>query len=558
MPTLGQGTQGMERGASEAAGRPETGAFLLVLALYWIGAVIGSRLTLEPGGVSIFWMPSAVLVAALVRYDGAGWWKFAALCVGAEVVADWHVLPVGPALVYGCANVLEATVTWGLLRSWRFDPRFASAVDTGRFVLAGPIAGALVGALAGHIALGLVSGVEGQPNTVFVWWFGDALGMLTVTPLYLAWSSAPDRRASPVLSRLSVDAAMGVCGLAVFLLLATDGAERLAGLQLRPSLLLPFVIYAAVRLPFRFVCLLMLVLGLALATLTVNGLPPYGRLEPEVAVSSMQEVVLVTSVVTLGLSSLLANLRSAEDDLRRANARLGVRAEALERRSRDLYEIAYAAAHDLRTPLRNIGSFVELIRQEHGPRMQPRVADWFQRVSENTRRLEGLLHALGDVTAIDAATAPFAWVDMSTVLDHVRVSLRPRLVAAQAELSRETLPIVWGDGDQFARLLAELVVESLAAGREGGIRVHVSASSNTSDWLFSVHHDGEGLPPGECERIFELFHRSRARARRGEADASNLALCARVVFRHGGRIWAESSPRTGCTFFFSIPREPQE
>jgi light-regulated signal transduction histidine kinase (bacteriophytochrome) len=320
----------------------------------------------------------------------------------------------------------------------------------------------------------------------------------------------------------------------------------------RPHLLIPFVLYASVRLPFRWVCVLVMVLALLLVALTVDGRPPFGLAAPSIAAITVQEFVMVVSVLSLGVSSLLAHLRVREEELHRANEELRRRTVALERNNRELQRIAYVASHDLQTPLRSISGFSQLLRRRYGGRLGPTADDWIRRVTDNTQRLERLLRALGDVAAVDTAGAPFAPVDLNAVFAAATADLDAEIRAAAAVVTRDELPVVVGDRVQLLRVMRELICNALTARGRAPTSIHVSAREDLREWIVSVRDDGVGIPAGEQERVFNLFYRT---AGPGPAVGAGLALCARVVHRHGGRIWVESTPGAGSTFSFSIPKD---
>lgn len=538
----------------EPAPRPGAAAFVAVPLLYLLGAAIGSRLMMEPAGVAVLWPANAVLVAALVRYRGRGWWAFALAAIVAEVVVDLWTIPIPEALVFGGANVVEASIAWLLLQAWHFDPRFERVADVGRFVLAGPVVAALVGAVTGTVFLTAVTGHDGTfSETVQVWWLGDALGLLVFTPLLLSFWVGGHRHVVPFPSRPLADLAMVVGGVATMGLLAgTD--ERVVGMHLRPVLLLPFVLYAAVRLPFRWVCVVVMTVALTFVALTVSGRSPYGGADPSPGVLWTQDFVLVMSVLSLAISTLLTNVRIGEEELRVANRQLRQRAAALEQSNADLRRIAFVTAHDLQTPLRSISSFTQLLGAELHGRLGPAAEDWIRRVIDNTRRLEALLRGLGKLAEVDVRDKPFEPVDLGLVFDQVVLDIPDMIRDAGASLSRDVLPVVLGDPEQLAQLLRELLCNAIKYRAAAPPTVHASARALLDDWEISVRDNGIGIPSDAHAQVFELFQRLPS-----PDDVSGtgvgLALCARVVHRHGGRIWIESEPGAGCTVRFTLPRQ---
>lgn len=544
-----------DRAASWRAQSPGLAAFLAVPLLFWLAAWIGSLLTLTPEAVSLLWPPNAVLLGAIVLYAGRGWAGFAALTLVAELAADLpHGIEPRAALVFGLANVLEVSVAWLLLQRWGFDPRFERLEDVGRFLLAGPGIGALTGAAVGTTFLGLVEGLTSSwLDAVLLWWFGDGLGLLVFFPLVVTFWMPSQPPAPSVRPGLAVDVVMAILGAATLVVVASVEGGALYGVHSRPVLLLPFTLYAAVRLPFRWVCLLVASVALLFVGRTVAGHPLYEGSGPLTSVVWTQEFVLVHSLVAQGVSALLASVRRHEELLGVANVELERRAAALEQGNAELRRVAFVAAHDLQTPLRSISGFVQLLQAEFAGRLGPVADDWIRRTTENTRRLEALLRDLGALAALDADTTPFRPVDMAALHDDVVRGLERAIEESGAAISRGELPVVRGNPDQLARLLKELLVNALKFRGEAPPRVHVAARREPGQWVFSVHDNGVGIPPEEHARVFELFHRLPS-ARDTPGTGFGLAMCARVVHRHGGRIWLAGAPGLGSIFFFTLPR----
>lgn len=527
--------------------RPGALAVVGVAFVYWVSAVVGSRLVVTADGVSLLWAPNAILLAALVRYQGRGWTAFAAAAIVAELAADLPRFPVAEALVFGCANVVEASVAWLLLQRWRFDARLHEVGDVGRFVLAAPLAGALIGASVGTLFLALVGAAPRPVDTLFTWWFGDALGLLLFTPLYLSvWTPPP---ATPRLrSRPAVDATLAIGGIVACALVAFSGVSPV---HVRPIVLLPFVLYAAVRLPLWGACLAAMVASFLVVGLTVAGRSPYGTADPDVAAVLAQEFVLATSIVALGLSALLASVRLGEARTLRTNEALQRQAGVLAQSNAELRRIAFVAAHDLQTPLRSVSRFSQLLAGAAGT--QPDVQDWARRVTDNAARLEAMLQDLGRLAAVDTSPQRLVDVPMDTLLDEVVRDLRGTLGAAGAVVRHDALPVVRGDREQLARLLRELLCNAVKFRSVAPPEIHVSARPERGEWVFAVRDNGVGIPPEEQDRVFELFYRPEG-ARGLPGTGFGLALCARIVHRHEGRVCLESTPGVGSTFYFSLPR----
>lgn len=189
-----------------------------------------------------------------------------------------------------------------------------------------------------------------------MWWFGDGVGVMVFTPVYLAWSVPTRIEPGPIPFRPAVDVAMLLGGLAVLVAIVSAQGGALLGAHPRPSLLLPFVLYASIRLPFRYVTLLVMTLAQLFMTQAVargSASSPYLAL-------LAQEYALVVSIVALGLSALLQNVRLTEEELRDANAELRRRAGALEQSNRELQRIAYGSEARAAAPAPFVAVYDEL------------------------------------------------------------------------------------------------------------------------------------------------------------------------------------------------------
>ncbi|HJW24323.1 MAG TPA: ATP-binding protein [Rhodocyclaceae bacterium] len=235
--------------------------------------------------------------------------------------------------------------------------------------------------------------------------------------------------------------------------------------------------------------------------------------------------------------------RTAE--LRRAN-------DALLHTNAELQHFAHATAHDLQTPLRSIAGFTHLVQQEVHGRVDRRVDEWSALVIDNTKRLQDLIQALLTYTRLDVLGRPFERVDARKVFDEVAASLAVLIGETGAEVSCGELPTVAADRTQLAQVLQKLVENGIKYNKSEPPRVTVDCSRQEDDWVFSVADNGIGIDPRHHERIFEIFRRLHSYSQ-VPGTGIGLALCRRIVERHGGRMWVESAPGQGSVFYFSLP-----
>jgi PAS domain S-box-containing protein len=225
--------------------------------------------------------------------------------------------------------------------------------------------------------------------------------------------------------------------------------------------------------------------------------------------------------------------------------------KALETRNLDLQQFAYIASHDLKTPLRTISGFVELLQKNYGEQLGTQGADWIRRTSEGAHRLETRIDNLLLYSRLDSRAEPFESVDCRAVFQEALDCLTSLILEAKAEVTAGELPIVMGDPAQLVQLFQNLIDNGIKYRSTSRPRIHVSAKREKGDWLFSVADNGMGINPQHHERIFELFRRLHTQ-KAYPGDGIGLSLCRRIVGRHGGRIWVESEFGKGCTFFFTL------
>jgi integral membrane sensor domain MASE1 len=318
--------------------RPKLKDYVLVPLLYFVSAKIGVFLSVMPEGMGILWPPNGVLLAYFIRFGPPSYLPFGVLAVLAELAVDVPKYRVSDALGFGLANVAEVTIASLLLRRAQFNPRFGHVSDLAKFVIAAPATGAFIGAVIGAFVYDRIPGSD----TVYfqflrIWWFGDALALMILTPLFLSvWPETRNRPPRLPSFRLA-DALMALGALGVLGLLLAARNGTLMGTHVGPVLLLPFAIFAGVRLGSSAAAVTVSAITVLILLLTTQGRNPFGAdLGPRDAVIHAQEFIFVLSVMTLGIASLASHVRASQDDLEIANQQLRSRAEALGESNREI------------------------------------------------------------------------------------------------------------------------------------------------------------------------------------------------------------------------------
>ena len=168
--------------------------------------------------------------------------------------------------------------------------------------------------------------------------------------------------------------------------------------------------------------------------------------------------------------------------------------------------------------------------------------------------MQALINDLLTYSRVGTRGKPFEPTNMETVLDQVAASLRPAIDASGAALTHDPLPTLLADASQMVQLLQNLINNAIKFHGHEPPHVHVSSEKNNGEWVFSVSDNGIGIDPKDAQRIFVIFQRLHT-DREYHGTGIGLAVCKKIVERHGGRIWVKSQPGNGSMFQFTIPRK---
>lgn len=268
----------------------------------------------------------------------------------------------------------------------------------------------------------------------------------------------------------------------------------------------------------------------------------------------------------------IADRRRAEDEVRRhrdhleelvgdrtsalqiANERLKRTTDALARSNAELEQFAYVASHDLREPLRTITGFVQLLQQHLKGKLDGTDERYMNFITDGARRMDALINDLLQYARLETRAQPFQPTNCNTVVDLVMENLRASIEETDAKVTHDRpLPTVHGDITQLIQLLQNLIVNGIKFRRpDEAPRIHVGVKKQDKEWVFSVRDNGIGIDPQYYKRIFVIFERLHPHDKY-PGTGIGLAVCRKIVERHGGRIWVESELGKGSTFFFTVP-----
>lgn len=293
----------------------------------------------------------------------------------------------------------------------------------------------------------------------------------------------------------------------------------------------------------------------------------------EMEATSHATKTLIVSGEALGLLLLLAaghvirqemNRRQrAEEEVRTLNAdlerriadrtaELAERAKDLERSNLELQQFAYVASHDLQEPLRTISSFTQLLAKRYQDKLDDKAREFINFAVDGCKRMQTLINDLLSFSRVGTQGKPLEPVSCDAVLDRVLGSLKIAIQESRAIISRDPLPFVLADQVQLGQLFQNLLGNAMKFRGKDSPNIRITAERLGRQWKISVHDDGIGISPEHYDRIFVIFQRLHTKTQY-PGTGIGLAICKKIVERHGGRIWVSPAPDGGSIFCFTLP-----
>jgi len=240
----------------------------------------------------------------------------------------------------------------------------------------------------------------------------------------------------------------------------------------------------------------------------------------------------------------------AEEELHRLT-------EDLRRSNAELEQFAYVASHDLQEPLRMVSSYVQLLSKRYQGRLDQDADEFIGFAVDGAKRMQNLINDLLTFSRIDTRGKPPVPTSCEDAIEVALSNLQIAIEESGASITHETLPVVKGDPTQLVQLFQNLLSNAIKFRAIEPPRIHVGVQQDAGEWLFRISDNGIGLDPKFAERIFVIFQRLH----QGDTypgTGMGLAICKRIVQRHGGRIWVESQSGKGATFYFTLPIKETE
>jgi PAS domain S-box-containing protein len=243
------------------------------------------------------------------------------------------------------------------------------------------------------------------------------------------------------------------------------------------------------------------------------------------------------------------------DEFHAAQNELARRSQALARSNAELEQFAYVVSHDLQQPLGMISSYLELLEDAVGETLDNDARDYLDRAVRGADRMQEMVDAVLGYARVDTRGQDFKAVDLTSIVASLMDELEETIDSTQATITHEELPTVVADSAQLHQLLHNLITNAIKFVSDRAPSIHLSASQDDAEWKISVRDNGIGMEPEATERIFVMFQRLHTQDEY-PGTGIGLAICKRIVERHGGRIWVESQPHRGSTFVFTLPKRP--
>lgn len=242
----------------------------------------------------------------------------------------------------------------------------------------------------------------------------------------------------------------------------------------------------------------------------------------------------------------------AHELIRQAKETAEKTAEDLARSNADLEQFAYVASHDLQEPLRAVAGFMGMLKRQYTNQLDEKAQQYIGHAIEGAERMQALVNDLLTFSRVGTKGGAFARIPIQAALNRALDNLRIAIEESNAQITSDELPEITADASQMAQLLQNLIANAIKFRGERQPRIHISSQCQNDQWTFCVSDNGIGIEAQYFDRIFLIFQRLHSRTYYS-GTGIGLAVCKKIVERHGGTIGVESKPGEGSTFCFTIP-----
>lgn len=543
--------------------------FILAL-LYVVSARLGLQLQFSASQATPVWPPSGVAIGLTFLFGvrlvpgvviGAFVANFLDFCLKGYVLSD-AVIAAG---FISLGAMLEAWLALIMLRLL-LGERFISDTSSDIVGFVGTIAVAcLLSASVGvvtFVALGLLP-FSLASSVFFTWWVGDVIGGLLFVPCLLLFLGTGSK-SLPELGRMIAPVIWPLSGLVALSVAIFLSSWDLLFVTAQACLLLPILMLLTLRYGRVLMVLAVPVISLIAVIGTIKGLGPFARDD-----SQAELILSLVFVGTLVFSLLLLDAiqyerQCARQSLAEANLMLELRVLErtqlleranceFERSNKDLDDFAYIASHDLREPLRGIQNLIVFLKEDYGAQLSPEVNERLRKISAVADHLDHLVETLLFYSRVGRTEMAMAMVDLDQVVDDVLKSLTGCLPTETLEVRRPArLPLSYCDQARIGEVFQNLLSNALKYNDKPNKWIEIGAFEKEGETIFYVEDNGIGIQEKNYARVFHLFRRLHSQEKFGGGTGAGMTICQKIVERHGGRMWIESTPERGSRFCFTL------
>ncbi len=375
-------------------------------------------------------------------------------------------------------------------------------------------------------------------------------GALLVTPFLILWFEYPRVKVRQLPAILLSLVFVFLTGQAVF-----GGWFFPASRDMHLEILcIPSLIWVAYRFGLRETATASILLCGVILWNTIHGRGPFVS-----ASSNNQSLLLiqvfmgVISMTSLCLAAAITERKTVEENLEKSRKTEKNLMEELLRSNDELQQFANVASHDLQEPLRMVASYVQLLEVHLKGRLDQDAREYMGFAVDGAKRMQLLVNGLLEYSRVGSRGKEPQRVDMNDVFKQTVSNLEILILETGAKINHGNLPLVMGDSVQLTQLIQNLFSNALKFQKSGVPEIDFSAREGENEWIFACKDNGIGIDPKYFDRIFLIFQRLHHR-NEYSGTGIGLAICKRIVERHSGRIWVDSKPDGGTTFFFTLPK----
>jgi len=552
-----------------------------VAFVYYLTARLGLLMELGNTNASPVWPPSGIAFTALIIF-GIELWP--AISLGAfianVVVFNLNHAAGFPTILLMSAgiavgNTLEAVTGYYLLKKFSCEQILSRSRDFFLFffiVLAMCLVSSLIGPLM--LSINKLISWSDYPTVWFTWWTGDVSGVVIVTPAILAWWK-PKKRNWNI--QTIIQAALLFIVLGIYL-------EAVFGdwLPLWPNKAKIFLVFFVISwcvfsMSQRQLSIVSLIISAFSIWSTIHSTGPFIEKTINDSLISLQVFLCVISITMMFLSTAINERRQKEEDLEMVNlnleSKIRERTHLLEEQKEELEKVnkqlvkkttelenvnkesrsfAHVVSHDLREPLRTIASYLQLIEERYKNKLDNDADIFIDFAVDGAKRMNMLIDDMLTYSRIENSNGAFSDVDLNEIVSVVKNNLHGTIQESEAKiiLNRE-LPTVFADYSQMIQLFQNIIDNSIKY-RDGRIpEIRITTEKHRGFWQIAIADNGIGIAKEYYDRIFVIFQRLHTRDQY-TGTGIGLAICKRIVDKHGGEIWVSSVEEQGSTFYFTL------